>query len=147
MPYIPDPGRQYAFIDQGQQTFNYSLLPHEGSWEEASTVQRAAELNQQPIALLETYHPEGTLPLNDSFLSIDRANVVATVLKKAEDNDDLILRCIETSKEATQATICLPKWNRIIQAEFGPCEIKTFRIPHDRSLPAVETNLLEWEAF
>jgi alpha-mannosidase len=37
----------------------------------------------------------------------------------------------------------LPRWGRIIEAAFRPCEIKTFRIPRDGALPIVETNLLE----
>ena len=45
---------------------------------------------------------------------------------------------------ATQATIRLPKWGRTIEARFGPCEIKTFRVPRDTATPVVETNLLEW---
>ncbi|MCJ7701268.1 MAG: hypothetical protein MUO62_06765, partial [Anaerolineales bacterium] len=48
------PGAAYAFIDQGIQQFNYTMLPHTGSWETAGTVQRAAELNQAPIS--SRYH-------------------------------------------------------------------------------------------
>ena len=33
--------------------------------------------------------------------------------------------------------------NRVIKAQFKPCEIKTFRIPRDVGQPIVETNLLE----
>jgi alpha-mannosidase len=40
--------------------------------------------------------------------------------------------------------IGLPKWGREIKAKFGPCEIKTFRVPKDAALPITETNLLEW---
>ena len=145
MPAVPDPQGHYAFIDQGQQRFRYAILPHSGSWEKAGTARRAAELNQPPLVLLATYHPEGRLPQSDTFLSVDQENIIASVLKKAEDNDDLILRCFETSKEATRATICLPKWQRAIEADFGPCEIKTFRIPKDHKLPVAETNLLEWD--
>jgi alpha-mannosidase len=65
-------------------------------------------------------------------------------LKKAEDSDDLILRAYETSRAATHATIHLPAWKRKIEVDFGPCEIKTFRIPQDDRLPVLETNLLEW---
>jgi alpha-mannosidase len=32
----------------------------------------------------------------------------------------------------------------VIEADFGPAEIKTFRVPRDASRPVVETNLLEW---
>ncbi|HZG87084.1 alpha-mannosidase [Paenibacillus sp.] len=144
-PLVPDPNGQYSFIDQGIQTFHYTLLPHENNWEDAGTVQRAAELNQRPIAIIETYH-EGELPQSDSFLSIDKPNVVVGALKKAEDNDDMILRCYETTKAATDAVIRLPKWNREIQAKFAPCEIKTFRIPKRPEEPVRETNLIEWES-
>jgi alpha-mannosidase len=144
IPAEPDPEGHYAFIDQGLQRFGYALLPHSGSWEEAGTVRRAAELNLRPIPLAASYHPEGTLPLSNSFVSVNRENLLVSVLKQAEQGDDLILRCVETSKEATRAEICLPYWQRAIEADFGPCEIKTFRIPRDRARPIVETNLLEW---
>jgi alpha-mannosidase len=144
VPIVPDPDGLYAFIDQGPQRFRYALLPHTGGWERAGVVQRAAELNQSPFSLIAAYHPEGSLPQSASFLSTGQANIVATVLKKAEDNDDLIVRCVETHKEATRASICLPWLQRIFEADFGPCEIKTFRIPIDHRQPVSETGLLEW---
>jgi alpha-mannosidase len=142
-PTVPDPQGHYSFIDQGIQHFNYSLLPHEGNWEQAGTVKRAAELNQRPTTMIETYH-EGQLPQQDSFLSVDQDNIIVSAVKQAEDNDDMIIRCYETSKTAAEGIIRLPKWNREIRAKFAPCEIKTFRVPKDSSLPVTETNLLEW---
>lgn len=142
-PAVPDEDGCYSFIDQGIQRFTYSLLPHSDSWETAGTVKRAAELNQKPVTLIETYH-EGPLPQKDSFLTVDQDNVIVTVLKKAEDSDDLIIRCVETNNWATSARIELPKWNRVIEADFKPCEIKTFLVPKDSAQPIVETNLLEW---
>jgi alpha-mannosidase len=100
-------------------------------------------LNQRPIPLIGTYH-EGPLLQRDSYLLVDRDNIIITVLKKAEDNDDVILRCYESAKEATPATIRLPLWQREIKTYFGPCEIKTFRIPQDETKPVVECNFLEW---
>ncbi|MGG4032678.1 glycoside hydrolase family 38 C-terminal domain-containing protein [Paenibacillus cisolokensis] len=144
VPYEPDPDGEYSYIDQGIQRFSYSLLPHEGSWERAGTVRRAAELNCGPIAVIETYH-EGPLPQADSYLSVDCDNIVVSAVKRAEDNDDLIIRCYETERRATTAEIRLPKWNRTIRAAFGPCEIKTFRVPRDERAPVRETNLLEWD--
>ncbi|MCZ7575222.1 MAG: hypothetical protein M5U01_42270 [Ardenticatenaceae bacterium] len=142
-PFVPPPQGNYAFIDQGIQHFTYTLLPHVASWEQTGTVKRAAELNQRPITLIETFH-EGSLPQQDSYLSVDRDNVIVSVVKRAEDNDDMIVRCYETDRVATQARICLPRWNRTITAVFAPCEIKTFRVPRDETLPVVETDLLEW---
>lgn len=143
-PHVPDPDGDYSFIDHGIQRFNYALLPHEGSWESAGTVKRAAELNCPPAAIIETFH-EGPLPQTDSFIQVSADNVIVSALKKAEDGDDLILRCYETNKQKTQAEIHLPAFSRTIQASFGANEIKTFRIPADQGKPVVETNLLEWE--
>jgi alpha-mannosidase len=135
---------RHSFIDQGIQRFSYSMLPHTGSWEGSGTVKRAAELNQRPIALMTTFHPEGKLPPSDSFIEAQSDNIIVSVLKQAEDNDDLIVRAYESTKTETQATIRLPKLNRTVQAHFVPGEIKTFRLPHDPSAPVIETNLLEW---
>lgn len=142
IPAQPEAGQQYRYIDQGEQRFTYSLLPHQGSWETAGTVKRAAELNQRPFALLATFH-DGPLPQSGSYATSEPENVVVSVIKQAEDGDDLIVRAYETAKTATNATIHLPGWNRTITAQFGPCEIKTFRVPADDSQPVVETNLIE----
>lgn len=138
----PDPDGWYTFMDQGIQHFTYVLLPHEGDWKQAGTVKRAAELNQPPMTVIETYH-QGDLPQTDRYIEIDEDNIIVSAMKKAEDNGDLIVRCYETNHTATRAKVTLPKWNRVIEAEFGPCEIKTFRIPQDASLPVVETDFLE----
>ena len=93
---------------------------------------------------METYH-EGPLPQKNSYLSAEPDNVIVEALKRAEDGDDLILRYRETSKRSTRVRIQLPTWAREIEATFAPCEIKTFRLPSDKSLPVIETNLLELE--
>lgn len=144
-PFVPQPDEFYSFVDQGIQHFTYALLPHEGGWEAAGTVKHAAEINQRPIAIMEAYH-EGPLPEKDSFFSVEPDNVILEALKRAEDGDGLILRYRETSKRTTRATIQLSRPAREIEASFAPCEIKTFRVPKDGNLPAIETNLLEDEA-
>ncbi len=142
MPYEPKPDTLYTYMDQGVQKFHYSILPHEGSWEEAGTVRRAAELNQRPIALVTTFHA-GDLPQSQSYASVDQENLVLSVVKKAEDGGDLVLRCYETAGSHTKGSIHLPFLKRTIQAEFGPCEIKTFRVPRDSALAVIEINLIE----
>ncbi len=145
LPAVPDSNADYSFIDQGVQDFTYTLLPHAGSWQHAGTVQRAAELNQHPIVVHETFHADGTLKQEDALVSVDRDKVVVSVVKQAEDNTEVILRAYETARKVTRATIRLPKLNRFIETEFAPCEIKTWRIPKDGSQPIAETNLLEWK--
>lgn len=142
-PYEPSPEREYTFIDQGIQSFTYALLPHAGSWEDAETVQRAAELNRPPVALMESFHP-GVLKQKDSYVTVEPNSVVLSVIKRAEDNDDLILRCFETSGRSTDAVIELSNWDRRIHARFGPNEIKTFRVPASPDRAMEETDLIEW---
>jgi alpha-mannosidase len=144
IPAVLEPDGDYAFIDQGIQRFRYTLFPHAGSWESAGTVQRAAELNQLPISLFATFHPDGTLPPSASFLAVEPENVMVTVLKQAEDGDGLVLRAFETSGAAARASIRLPKLGRVIKADFSANEIKTFLIPRDPARAVTETNLLEW---
>jgi alpha-mannosidase len=144
MPSVLKPGGQYTFIDNGIQTFKYTLLPHSGGWDQAGTPRRAAELNQRPVAMFATYHPDGDLPQSASFIQVEPANVLVSVLKQAEDGADLILRAYETDKTPAHARICLDGWKRVIETDFAPCEIKTLRIPRDPSQPVVETNFLEF---
>jgi alpha-mannosidase len=142
-PYEPSAEREYTFLDQGRQSFTYALLPHAGSWEDAETAQRAAELNRPPIALAESFH-QGPLPQRDSYVTVQPNTVVAPVIKRAEDNDDLTLRCFETSGRSTDAIIELPHWDRRVHARFGPNEIKTFRVPASLDEAVTETDLIEW---
>ena len=141
-PVVPAEGGHYSYIDQGFQTFRYSLLPHAGSWTDAETAKRAAELNTPPQALIATFH-DGPLPQTNSFLQVDSSSVVATVVKRAEDGDAVVVRLFETSKNNARARVTLPFLNRSFDADFGPCEVKTFRIPLATDDPVSEVNLLE----
>jgi alpha-mannosidase len=103
----------------------------------------AEVLNQPLFTMFGTSHPDGDLPMVGSFIKVAPENIMATVLKQAEDNDDLILRAVEVNKSQTHARIELPFINRTIDAEFKPGEIKTFRLPKDSTKSIQEVNLLE----
>ncbi|HUS63991.1 MAG TPA: glycoside hydrolase family 38 C-terminal domain-containing protein [Kofleriaceae bacterium] len=141
-PLVPEEDGVYRYIDQGPQDFTYALLPHGGSWRAAGTVRRAAELNARAIPLVETYHA-GPLALRGSAVSVDHDAVMVSVLKRAEDGDDLVVRAVECHGGPAEARIRLEGWGRTIDARFGPCEIKTWRVPRDRAQPVRETDLIE----
>jgi alpha-mannosidase len=133
----------YEYMDQGRQNFVVRLVPHAGDWREADVPRLAAELNQPPFALIETFH-DGALPQRESFASDGGGDVLVTVLKRSEDDDALVVRAYESSGRAARITIELPLVDRRIEADFGAHEIKTFRVPRDPAAPVEETNLLEW---
>ena len=47
--------------------------------------------------------------------------------------------------EAADLNEAADDYARTIKARFGPCEIKTFRVPADPAQPVTETNLIELE--
>jgi alpha-mannosidase len=138
-------GGDFEYMDQGRQTFLVRLVPHAGDWRAAGVPRLAAELNQPPFALIETFH-DGPLPQRRSFASDGGGDVVVTVLKRAEDGDALVVRAYESAGRATHATIDLPVVERTIEAAFGAHEIKTFVVPRDPAAPPIETDLLEWSS-
>jgi alpha-mannosidase len=137
-----EPGGRFEYMDQGRQRFRIRLVPHGGDWRAAGVVRLAAELNQPPFALLESYH-EGPLAPEASYADDGGENAVVTVVKGAEDEDAFVVRAYESSGRDTRATIELPLAGRTIEADFGANEIKTFLVPRDPGLPVHETNLLE----
>ncbi|RKN04530.1 alpha-mannosidase [Streptomyces radicis] len=139
-----DPDGVHEYLDQGRQEFRLLLIPHGGDWRAADPVRRAAELNQPAFALLESFH-EGPLPQRAAHADDGAGSVVVTVVKEDEDRaGDVVVRAHESAGRATTARIALPMLGgRVIEAAFGPCEIKTFRVPRDPQGAVVETDLLE----
>ncbi len=101
-PEWPDP-----HADEGHHEFTYSLYPHGGTWRDAQTVCRGYELNYQLFSR-QTERHEGTLPPEHSFLQVHPENVVLTAVKKAEDDDALILRFYEWAGKETDVRLQLP---------------------------------------
>jgi alpha-mannosidase len=140
-PLKLDLKRDHIWMDQGEQTFRLKLVPHGGSWQEAGLPRLAEELTAPVAVLQQGIHP-GSRPQSSSFLSVDAANVIVAVVKQAEDNDDLILRCYETAGQAVQASINLSCAGKRWSGRFGAHEINTLRF--ERATGTFrEVNLLE----
>jgi alpha-mannosidase len=101
-PKWPDPN-----ADMGHHEFTYSIYPHAGTWREAGTVRRGYELNYPLLAVSVQPH-KGVLPASHSFVSVSPENIVVTAIKKAEDDDGLIIRFYEWAGRETQVTLTLP---------------------------------------
>jgi alpha-mannosidase len=145
-PRSLDPEGFYSFQDQGTQTFSYLLVPHGGDWRDVAPSRRAAELGLPMRAMLESFHP-GTLPRQLSFATDNAGAVMVTAVKGAEDaapGNDLIVRAVETTGRPGRARIELPVLGRVIEADFGPSQIRTFRVPADGG-DVRETDLIEWD--
>ncbi len=102
-PYEPD-----GQPDQGLHRFTYSLYPHPGTWREAASLQRAAELNQPLLVRPEPAHG-GALAPGQPMLVCEPGGVVVSALKLAEDQPgegtDLIVRLYETHGRPATASL------------------------------------------
>ncbi|PJJ71295.1 alpha-mannosidase [Diaminobutyricimonas aerilata] len=147
-PRLLDPEGFYSFQDQGIQRFSYELVAHDGDWRAAQPARRAAVLGAPVRAQLESFH-DGELPAQLSFAADGGGQVMVTAIKGSEDpaadgSADLIVRAVETTGAAASARIELPLVGRTLEADFGPSQIRTFRVPVDPDAPVVEVDLLEF---
>src|ERR1700722_4808335 len=102
-PEWPDP-----HADEGHHEFTYSLYPHAGSWKDGHTVQRGYELNYKLISRPIDKH-QGSLAPEHSFLQAQAENVVLTAMKKAEDDNSVVLRFYEWAGKAGDVKLQLPQ--------------------------------------
>lgn len=141
----PDPFNStegWAFTDQGYHEFQFRLVPHVGSWREAGIPRQAWELNE-PLYLHQESSHSGKLPLATSFLKVDHPNVVASVLKLAEDSSqELVIRLYEAAGEDAETWIEMPHWGWRWKTLLGPNEIQTLRVTPGAE-KTVEVDLLE----
>jgi alpha-mannosidase len=87
----PDPN-----ADQGEHLVTYSLFPHEGDWR-SGTVAASYDLNNPLI--VRSIKGQGTgATLEQSFVSVNRGNVIIETVKQAEDGDGLIVRLYENER-------------------------------------------------
>ena len=109
-PESPEPSKDpnHPFADQGPHDFTYAMYPHAGGWREAGTERAGYELNYPVLARPCEAH-EGPLPPAHSFVQIEPSNVMLTAIKKAEDDNSLILRFFEFEGKDSQALLTLPE--------------------------------------
>ncbi|PKP61883.1 alpha-mannosidase [Candidatus Atribacteria bacterium HGW-Atribacteria-1] len=138
----PDPE-----ADQGHHSFTYSLYPHQGDWFQGQTTKEAYELNY-PLLAINLENEGGNLPTKCSLINVEASSVILATIKKAEDDDSLILRFYEYGNQCDMARVnfylevkeiieCNLMENEIKKVDFKdnelkfeikPYEIKTFKI-------------------
>lgn len=90
--------------DRGINQFTYCLYPHKGDFREGKTVVEGYQLNM-PLVTEAIGANQGVLPECFSLVSCDKENVVIETIKKAEDDDSVIVRLYDTYNQKTDVTI------------------------------------------
>jgi len=142
-PACIDPNALYDYSDQGLHEVKLIIRPYAGSRIPPEIIRQAYELNTPPFVLIDFPH-NGYLPKEIAFAEISAPNVIGTVYKKAQDGDELILRCYETAGQTTTAQLRMPYWRLAAEFTIKPYAINTYRIKIQGGLiKLLDSNALE----
>ncbi|MBO4492436.1 MAG: alpha-mannosidase 2c1, partial [Lentisphaeria bacterium] len=132
------------FADQGKHRFTYSFLPHDRTLAESGVMQDAAVLNRAPILADGFTAGSAAAPCR-----IDSDGISLEVVKRAEKDDSIILRLVETRGKFSCGTLDfasrpekvtetdLMEWGdgpalklkgKTLALEMKPFEIRTLRV-------------------
>ena len=113
-------GHMYAYVlennfrtnfspaQDGELLFRFSLTSHRSDGKSGQSRDFGWAVTNPLISVFVDGEMEGRLERKMSFARIDKPNVLILTLKQAEDNDDIILRLIETEGQEVDATVTLP---------------------------------------
>jgi alpha-mannosidase len=97
-PFLESPGAQMP----GAWTFDYSIIPHAGNWQQAFAQAYAFET---PMRLVCTGLHSGTLPVSDSFVQVEPATFVVSAVKQSEAGNGWLVRGYNITGEALRVTL------------------------------------------
>ncbi len=97
-PFLETPGAQMP----GTWTFDYSIIPHAGSWQKAFAQAYAFET---PMRLACTGLHGGTLPVSGSFVKVEPAPFVVSTVKQSEAGGGWLVRGYNLTGEAIRVTL------------------------------------------
>lgn len=117
-PNWPDPT-----ADKGNHSIEYSLFPHIGNITTSTTVRKGYEFNYPLLTSLNSKQ-NGKLPAEFSFISISDGSVIITSVKKAHNDDALIIQLYESiGKEISVELIFSSKIFKAAECNFLEEEI------------------------
>lgn len=99
-PHLPTPGAQML----GRWTFHYSLIPYQGSWEEAMG---QAHHFARPLRAARVRDGIGMLERAVSLLEVEPARVVVSTVKLAEEGGGVVVRAYNPTPEPLLARLRL----------------------------------------
>ena len=115
------PGTPESWADQssnpmvGWHVIRYAIYLHEGDWKNGRVTHRGYEYNY-PLIPVKAQKHSGHLPHYFSFIKTVPEDYILTVVKKAEDDNSLILRIYDPYGREGEATIVFSLFAKIKDA-------------------------------
>jgi mannosylglycerate hydrolase len=98
-PGFEAPGAQCP----GEYEFEYSILPYSGTWESARIYKQALDFNAPLVG--SRIEGTGKLPQEFSFLSVVPDELLISAIKRAEEDNSLIVRLYNTTDRKVEGFI------------------------------------------
>ena len=89
----------------GTWDFEYSIIPHEGTWESAKTFLEAREYNVPMKAIQVPGGHAGALPAECSMVEIDAPELIVSAFKQCEFEDAYILRFYNSTGAQVESNV------------------------------------------
>jgi alpha-mannosidase len=119
--------------DRGAHRFRFAVYPHAGDWRDGAVERVAAEYNTPLLAAPSPAHA-GPLGRRVSFGGAEPAGVQVTWLKRAEDDERLVLRIVEWHGRAADAVVtpgcrAARAWRgNLLEDALGPLAVDKGRV-------------------
>jgi len=138
-PNIPQ-DRFLPRMEQGQRLFRFWFNSGRVR-ERLERIDREALVkNEKPFVV--PFFPSGKGKKSNSFAVLSDDVIQITAIKRAQSNNDLIIRFFEPTGKSRTTVLSLPFMNKKIPLTFGGFEIKTLRVKPGTG-EVMNTNLLE----
>jgi len=101
-PKWPDPT-----ADRGNHSIEYSIYPHTGEANSGGTIKKGFEYNF-PLLVSLTEPEKGDLPREKAFVEINDGSVIITSIKRAMEDEAMIIQLYESEGRENNIVITLP---------------------------------------
>ena len=126
--------------EQGERIFRFWLNAGKVNERIRHIDREASAKNEKPFAL--SFNPPGAGKKAKPLAVLSDDTVQITGIKKAETNNDIIIRLFEPTGRKRSTVLSLPILGKKMKVNLTPFEIKTLRI-NSRTKKITEVNLLE----
>jgi alpha-mannosidase len=107
-------GKGNEYLQTGNHYFHFSLTSHKPGFENGYKFGRQS--NEKLLVVVDPESGKSSmLPEEASFFSVDAPNVSLSTIKKAEDDNDVVVRLFETGIRETKVNI--NSWFNVVKAE------------------------------
>jgi alpha-mannosidase len=138
-PLVPQ-DRFTPRINQGEHIFNFWLNGATYN-ERIKSIQKETQIKYEPPFALPV-SPITEQKIVTPLIHMSNNTIELVTAKKAENNDDLIIRLFEPTRSQQETSLTIPALNIKTKIKMAPFEIKTFRI-NRKTRKIMETDLME----